>query len=297
MGGRDLGVPRLRLPAAALAGPAEVPGRRTGAWRSSARSSRTKYLDRTLVDCPSPPVPTEQRRPHRRARAEGRPLLRRRRADRRPDLRHRADAGSPTSSRSTAPPAPGSRPTRSSSCSASRRTGSTSLVDALDGIGLSARPSNWRRSTMACTGIEFCKLAIVETKQRAADLIGELEQRFPDLDTPITRQRQRLPERLRPHPGRRHRPQGPAGPRRRRHTRSRASRCTSAAGSGSTRSSAGSCGRTRSPAPASTTTSPTSSPRSSTSAPTGETFAQWVGRADDDALRGEVGHRELEVVR
>jgi len=61
-----------------------------------------------------------------------------------------------------------------------------SLVDALDGLGLSARPSYWRRSTMACTGIEFCKLAIVETKQRAADLIAELEQRFPDLDTPIT---------------------------------------------------------------------------------------------------------------
>ena len=39
---------------------------------------------------------------------------------------------------------------------------------------------------MACTGIEFCKLAIVDTKQRAADLVGELEQRFPDLDTPIT---------------------------------------------------------------------------------------------------------------
>ena len=39
---------------------------------------------------------------------------------------------------------------------------------------------------MACTGIEFCKLAIVETKQRAGDLITELEQRFPGLDTPIT---------------------------------------------------------------------------------------------------------------
>ena len=60
------------------------------------------------------------------------------------------------------------------------------LITALDAIGLSARPSNWRRSTMACTGIEFCKLAIVETKQRAADLIAELERRFPDLDTPIT---------------------------------------------------------------------------------------------------------------
>src|SRR3954447_476663 len=61
-----------------------------------------------------------------------------------------------------------------------------SLVAALEGIGLSARPSNWRRSTMACTGIEFCKLAIVETKQRAADLVASLESRFPDLDTPIS---------------------------------------------------------------------------------------------------------------
>ena len=39
---------------------------------------------------------------------------------------------------------------------------------------------------MACTGIEFCKLAIVDTKQRAIDLVDELEKRFPDLDTPIT---------------------------------------------------------------------------------------------------------------
>ena len=39
---------------------------------------------------------------------------------------------------------------------------------------------------MACTGIEFCKLAIVDTKDRARDLVAELERRFPDLDTPIT---------------------------------------------------------------------------------------------------------------
>ena len=53
-------------------------------------------------------------------------------------------------------------------------------------MGLSARPSQWRRNTMACTGIEFCKLAIVDTKERARDLVTELEKRFPDLDTPIT---------------------------------------------------------------------------------------------------------------
>ena len=61
-----------------------------------------------------------------------------------------------------------------------------SLVAALDGLGLSARPSPWRRTTMACTGIEFCKLAIVETKNRAAALVEELERRFPDLDTAIS---------------------------------------------------------------------------------------------------------------
>lgn len=60
------------------------------------------------------------------------------------------------------------------------------LLDRLDGIGLSARPSGWRRNTMACTGIEFCKLAIVDTKNRASALVDELEKRFPDLDTPIT---------------------------------------------------------------------------------------------------------------
>jgi len=60
------------------------------------------------------------------------------------------------------------------------------LVERLDEIGLSARPSNWRRNTMACTGIEFCKLAIVDTKERARSLVTELEKRFPELDTPIT---------------------------------------------------------------------------------------------------------------
>jgi sulfite reductase (ferredoxin) len=61
-----------------------------------------------------------------------------------------------------------------------------SLVEALRGIGLEARPSAWRRGTMACTGIEFCKLAIVETKARAAHLVDELEKRLADLDVDIT---------------------------------------------------------------------------------------------------------------
>ncbi|MBA8794900.1 sulfite reductase (ferredoxin) [Friedmanniella endophytica] len=53
-------------------------------------------------------------------------------------------------------------------------------------LGLTADPTAWRRSVLACTGIEFCKLAIVETKGRAAALVDELEQRLGNLDSPIT---------------------------------------------------------------------------------------------------------------
>ncbi|HUZ51757.1 MAG TPA: nitrite/sulfite reductase [Streptosporangiaceae bacterium] len=60
------------------------------------------------------------------------------------------------------------------------------LITELDCIDLPARPSPFRRSTMACTGIEFCKLAIVETKQRARHLYSELDKRLPDFDTPIS---------------------------------------------------------------------------------------------------------------
>ena len=60
------------------------------------------------------------------------------------------------------------------------------LVHALDDIGLQARPSRWRQHTMACTGIEFCKLAIVETKAKAHWLIEEMERRIPELDVPVT---------------------------------------------------------------------------------------------------------------
>ena len=38
---------------------------------------------------------------------------------------------------------------------------------------------------MACTGLEYCKLAIVETKQHAQDLYAELEKRLPEFDVPI----------------------------------------------------------------------------------------------------------------
>ena len=60
------------------------------------------------------------------------------------------------------------------------------LTESLEALDLTARPSVFRRGTMACTGIEFCKLAIVETKARGSALIDELERRLPEFDEPIT---------------------------------------------------------------------------------------------------------------
>ncbi|MBU2670833.1 nitrite/sulfite reductase [Actinoplanes bogorensis] len=60
------------------------------------------------------------------------------------------------------------------------------LVRGLRDIGLEARPSAWRRGTMACTGIEYCKLAIVETKARGEELVARLEERLRDFDADIS---------------------------------------------------------------------------------------------------------------
>ncbi|MFB4264996.1 nitrite/sulfite reductase [Nonomuraea sp. GTA35] len=61
-----------------------------------------------------------------------------------------------------------------------------SIVAELEANDLQVKPSTFRRQTMACTGIEYCKLAIVETKASAMDLIDELERRLPDFDEPLT---------------------------------------------------------------------------------------------------------------
>ncbi|TMR91608.1 nitrite/sulfite reductase [Nonomuraea basaltis] len=61
-----------------------------------------------------------------------------------------------------------------------------SIVAELEANDLQVRPSTFRRQTMACTGIEYCKLAIVETKASAAQLIDELERRLPGFQEPLT---------------------------------------------------------------------------------------------------------------
>ena len=60
------------------------------------------------------------------------------------------------------------------------------LAEKLDLLGLSVSPSAFLRGSIACTGIEFCKLALVETKSRAETIRQEMERRLPGFDTPIT---------------------------------------------------------------------------------------------------------------
>ena len=62
------------------------------------------------------------------------------------------------------------------------------VVAGLEALGLQTKPSNFRRNTIACTGIEFCKLAIVETKALAAESIVALDKATADIkfDRPIS---------------------------------------------------------------------------------------------------------------
>jgi sulfite reductase (ferredoxin) len=58
------------------------------------------------------------------------------------------------------------------------------LIAGLAELGLEVRPSLIRRGTIACTGIEFCKLAIVETKVNAGRAVEQLEERLADIELP-----------------------------------------------------------------------------------------------------------------
>lgn len=47
----------------------------------------------------------------------------------------------------------------------------------MDSLGLVHTPSNFRKGCVSCTGIEFCNLAVAETKNRMIELVDQLEQR------------------------------------------------------------------------------------------------------------------------
>jgi sulfite reductase (ferredoxin) len=51
--------------------------------------------------------------------------------------------------------------------------------------GVPVQASSFRRQTISCTGIEFCRLAVSETKEVAAGIIDHLEERLGDLDPAV----------------------------------------------------------------------------------------------------------------
>ncbi len=56
------------------------------------------------------------------------------------------------------------------------------LARELGQIGLHVEASSFWRGAVACTGTEFCKLAITETKGFTRWLVDELEERLPQFD-------------------------------------------------------------------------------------------------------------------
>jgi ferredoxin-nitrite reductase len=60
----------------------------------------------------------------------------------------------------------------------------SALVPQLTAAGLAPYAPLWRSNLVSCTGTQFCNLAIVETKNRAARILKFLETEC-DLDTPL----------------------------------------------------------------------------------------------------------------
>jgi sulfite reductase (ferredoxin) len=56
------------------------------------------------------------------------------------------------------------------------------LAKELNAIGLRVDSSVFARGTIACSGTEFCKLAITETKTFSRWLVNELDERLPGFD-------------------------------------------------------------------------------------------------------------------
>ncbi|GAA4022151.1 nitrite/sulfite reductase [Deinococcus rubellus] len=58
------------------------------------------------------------------------------------------------------------------------------LIDDLQALDLAPR-ATLRGTTIACTGTQFCRLALTETKARVAGMIDDLEVKHSDLDVPF----------------------------------------------------------------------------------------------------------------
>jgi sulfite reductase (ferredoxin) len=59
------------------------------------------------------------------------------------------------------------------------------IIRGLDDAGLHVTATPFWRGAVACSGAEFCKLALTETKSFARWLVEELEERIPGFDQPL----------------------------------------------------------------------------------------------------------------
>ena len=59
------------------------------------------------------------------------------------------------------------------------------LKKEIEAMELSWNPSNFRQGCVSCTGIEFCNLAIAETKNRMIELVSQLEKQCAFYDEKI----------------------------------------------------------------------------------------------------------------
>ncbi|MBX7158006.1 MAG: nitrite/sulfite reductase [Verrucomicrobiae bacterium] len=59
------------------------------------------------------------------------------------------------------------------------------LKKEIESLGLAWNPSNFRQGCVSCTGIEFCNLAIAETKNRMIELVAQLEKQCAFYDEKI----------------------------------------------------------------------------------------------------------------
>jgi len=61
------------------------------------------------------------------------------------------------------------------------------LTQTLDAaLELSTKPSVFQAKTLACTGLNFCKLAVSETKNLSIEVVKYLNEKFPDFIEPIS---------------------------------------------------------------------------------------------------------------
>jgi sulfite reductase (ferredoxin) len=60
------------------------------------------------------------------------------------------------------------------------------MIDTLKAVGFHPYPSVFEARTLACTGLNFCKFAVSETKDLAIEVVEYLNRSFPDFDEPVS---------------------------------------------------------------------------------------------------------------